>query len=130
MWWTYFDRFAETAQERLDADEDPVLAAADAYSYLHLVMIAGIIVFAVGMRAAVLSVGHPLTEPARLALCGGVAIYLLGHGAVRLRLLGELGAEKGAAARRHVGAVRARRRPARLGRGRPRGRYRRGPVRV
>ncbi len=98
MWWTYFDRFAETAQERLNADEDPVLAAADAYSYLHLVMIAGIIVFAVGMRAAVLSVGHPLTEPARLALCGGVAIYLLGHGAVRLRLLGELGAEKGAAA--------------------------------
>jgi low temperature requirement protein LtrA len=48
MWWTYFDSFAATAEERLRAHDDPVLAAADAYSYIHLVLVAGIIVFAVG----------------------------------------------------------------------------------
>lgn len=89
LWWTYFDSFAATAEERLRRHDDPVLAAADAYSYLHLIVIAGIIVFAVGMRAAVLSTGHPLAEAARLALCGGVAIYLLGHAAVRLRLVAD-----------------------------------------
>ena len=43
MWWTYFEGFAEAAAERLRGHEDPVLAAADAYSYLHLVIVAGII---------------------------------------------------------------------------------------
>ena len=28
MWWTYFDRLAATAEERLRVHEDPVLAAA------------------------------------------------------------------------------------------------------
>ncbi len=50
MWWTYFDRVAEVAQARLREHDDPVLAAADAYSYLHLVIVAGIIIFAAGVR--------------------------------------------------------------------------------
>lgn len=32
LWWTYFDRFATTAEERLRAHGNPVLAAADGYS--------------------------------------------------------------------------------------------------
>src|SRR6266508_3980022 len=47
LWWTYFDRFASTAEARLRDHDDPVLAAADAYSYIHLVIVAGIIVLAV-----------------------------------------------------------------------------------
>jgi low temperature requirement protein LtrA len=53
LWWTYFDRFAATAEERLRTYDDPVLTAADAYSYLHLLLVAGIIVFAVGAKDAV-----------------------------------------------------------------------------
>ncbi|MBV9000363.1 MAG: low temperature requirement protein A, partial [Solirubrobacterales bacterium] len=49
MWWTYFEGFAETAAKRLREHDDPVLAAADGYSYLHLVIVAGIITFAVGV---------------------------------------------------------------------------------
>src|SRR5213078_725120 len=79
LWWTYFDSFAATAEERLRRHSDPVLAAADAYSYLHLLLVAGIIVFAVGAKGAVAHVADPLTEGARLALCGGVAAYLAGH---------------------------------------------------
>jgi low temperature requirement protein LtrA len=90
MWWIYFDRFAATAEARLRTLDDPVLAAADGYSYLHLALVAGIIVFAVGARDAVAYAGSPLATPARLALCGGVAMYLVGHTAFRLRMTGTL----------------------------------------
>ena len=94
MWWIYFDRFAATAAQRLREHDDPVLAAADAYSYLHLVIVAGIIVFAVGVRLAIRDVAEPLSEGARLALCGGLAAYLAGHTAFRLRLTGSIDGRK------------------------------------
>jgi low temperature requirement protein LtrA len=87
MWWTYFDRFAEQAQERLRKHADPVLAAADAYSYIHLVIVAGIIIFADGVKLTVdKSAQLPMPGPGRLALCGGVAIYLVGLFAFRWRI--------------------------------------------
>jgi low temperature requirement protein LtrA len=94
MWWVYFARFAQTAEERLRAHADPVLAASDAYSYLHLLLVAGIIVFAVGVKVAIRDVGDPLPDGARLALCAGVALYLSGHAAVRARLERKLGLEE------------------------------------
>jgi low temperature requirement protein LtrA len=73
-----------------------VLAAADAYSYIHLLIVAGIIIFAVGVKLLVLrhDVASHLRDPARLALCGGVALYLLGNVAFRLRMVGVVGYEK------------------------------------
>jgi low temperature requirement protein LtrA len=89
MWWTYFDRSATESEERLREHEDPVIAAADAYSYLHLVIVAGIIIFAVGVKLmAGGSVTAPLAGPPRLALTAGAALYLLGQAAFRLRLHG------------------------------------------
>ena len=75
LWWTYFDRFAQVAEDSLRTDRDPVLAAADGYSYLHLVLVAGIITFAAGRQAA----GRrrrtsPRAKRVRLALCGGVGL--------------------------------------------------------
>jgi low temperature requirement protein LtrA len=90
LWWTYFDRSAEDAERRLRTHDDPVLTAADAYSYLHLVIVAGIIIFAVGASAVIHAVSAPLAAGARLSLCGGVAVYLLGLVAFRLRMLAEL----------------------------------------
>jgi low temperature requirement protein LtrA len=98
LWWIYFDRFAATAVGRLRDHEDPVLAASDAYSYLHLPLVAGIIIFAVGAKYAVANVGAPLSDGARLALCGGVALYLTGHAAFRFRMTGAIGYGKLAAA--------------------------------
>jgi low temperature requirement protein LtrA len=94
LWWTYFDHFAETAEARLREHDDPVLAAADAYSYLHLVIVAGIIIFAVGINFVVHAVDKPLADGRRLALCGGVALYLVGHVAFRMRMTREFGYEK------------------------------------
>jgi low temperature requirement protein LtrA len=99
MWWTYFDRVASAAEERLGKQEDAVLAAADAYSYLHLVIVAGIIIFAVGVKSLVQgTVSAPLSDAARLALCGGVAVYLIGNVGFRLRMLGEVGYAQAATA--------------------------------
>ncbi len=94
MWWTYFDQAADTAEARLREHDDPVLAAADSYSYLHLPIVAGIITFAVGVRFLARAAGSSLATGPRLALCGGVALYLIGHLAFRWRLLDEFGYEK------------------------------------
>lgn len=94
LWWTYF-KMAPRAELRLRAAREPVLVASDAYSYLHLVIVAGIIVFAVGAR---LAVSGSLSGAARLALCGGVALYLVGLAGAALRLLGSIDVPKVAAA--------------------------------
>jgi low temperature requirement protein LtrA len=90
LWWIYFDHFAGTAEQQLRNHDDPVLAAADSYSYLHLVIVAGIIVFAVGIRVAIQVLDGPLPDGARLALCGGLTVYLVGNAAFRLRIAGRL----------------------------------------
>jgi low temperature requirement protein LtrA len=86
LWWVYFDRSATMAEEQLRKHDDPVIAAADAYSYLHVLLVAGIIVFAVGAREAAAHAASPLSTGARLALCGGAAAYLVGIVAFRWRL--------------------------------------------
>jgi low temperature requirement protein LtrA len=94
LWWTYFGNAADAAEERLRTHDQPVLAAADGYSYIHLLLVAGIIIFAVGAREAVAHVADPLGDPARLAFCGGVALYLVGHAGFTLRMMGTVRAEK------------------------------------
>lgn len=91
LWWTYFDRRAGEAQEALRRNPEPVLAGADGYSYLHLLLVAGILIFAVGAHDTVSRIEDPLHAGARLALCGGVALYLGGLAAFRARLGGGLG---------------------------------------
>ena len=86
MWWTYFDRLSSWAESALRDHVDPVLAAADGYSYLHLVIVGGVILFAAGVR---LLAHSPMTAPAgavRLALCAGVSAYLVGLALFAVRL--------------------------------------------
>jgi low temperature requirement protein LtrA len=59
--------------------------ARDSYSYLHLPMVAGIVLFALGVKKTLGHVGDPLDAVPAIALCGGVALYLAGHVAFRLR---------------------------------------------
>jgi low temperature requirement protein LtrA len=95
LWCAYFVRVAQDAEEALRTHKVPVLAAADGYSYLHLLLVAGIIVFAVGAKDTVADAADPLSGAARLALCGGVALYLAGHVAFGLRMLGRVSVEQG-----------------------------------
>jgi low temperature requirement protein LtrA len=88
LWWTYFDRVAEDAEKHLRQHENPVLAAADAYSYIHLLLVAGIVLFAFGSKSAIGGIDVELESVARAGLFGGVALYLIGHALFGLRMIG------------------------------------------
>jgi low temperature requirement protein LtrA len=94
LWWTYFDRFAAIAEARLREHDDPVLAAADSYSYLHLLLVAGIIIFAAGVKFVVRDASAPLATAPRLLVCGGVALYIIGLVAFVMRMVRAVGWEK------------------------------------
>ena len=87
LWWAYFDVVAIVAERKLrETSGDAQLAMArDSYSYLHLPMVAGIILFAVGVKKTLGDVGEPLKLIPAVALCGGVAMYLVAHVLFRLR---------------------------------------------
>ena len=81
---------APIAQRRLELAPNRTLLARDGYTYLHVLMIAGIIAWAVGDE---LVIAHPTDElPAAevVVLVSGPAIYLLGHVLFRLRMAGTL----------------------------------------
>jgi low temperature requirement protein LtrA len=92
LWWAYFDLFVLVAERRLSAakGDERARLARDAYPYLHLPMVAGIIFVALGIKQTLAHVGDPLGTIPAVALCGGVALYLLGHNAFRLRDIGSV----------------------------------------
>ena len=87
LWWAYFDVVAIVAERTLrEAEGRAQLAMArDSFSYLHFPMIAGIILFAVGVKKTLAHVEDPLELVPAVALCGGVALYLVAHVLFRLR---------------------------------------------
>jgi low temperature requirement protein LtrA len=93
LWWSYFDWAIYVSQARLaEATGAPRAALArDMYSYLHLPMVGGIVLFAFGLKTTLTDEGGSLQTVAALGLCGGVALYLLAHVALRLRIGGGLG---------------------------------------
>lgn len=86
LWWTYFG-LTTGAEERLRLTPaaDRARLARDAYSYLHLPLVAGVVFFAVGARVSVEHIGEPLAPLAALALTGGVALFYAGEVAYRWR---------------------------------------------
>ncbi len=89
LWWAYFDIYAVGAQHRLSETTGVtrVRLARDYYSYLHLPMIAGIVLFAMGVKKTIAHVGDPLATVPAFALCGGLALYFLTHVVLRIRLV-------------------------------------------
>ncbi|MCM0676748.1 low temperature requirement protein A [Micromonospora phytophila] len=98
LWWAYFDTLALALEQALHRTRDVdarVALARDAYTYLHLPLVAGIILFALGLKG-LLDEGADPSNPAwglplpgfdLLALYGGVALYLLGLVALGWRAL-------------------------------------------
>ncbi len=88
LWWAYFDVVAIVAVRRLVGIQDKREqneTARDSYSYLHLPMVAGILLMALGLKKTLEHVDDPLKAVPAFALVGGVAIYLLAHVAFRWR---------------------------------------------
>lgn len=78
MWWIYFDSGAEHASHRIAHSSDPGRIARLAYTYLHLVIVAGIIVCAVADELVLVHPDH--ADAAGIAaIIAGPALYLLGN---------------------------------------------------
>ena len=100
LWWAYFDVVAPVAERVLRTRQgiDRVRLARDSYTYLHFPMVAGVIYLALGLKKVAQYVGdtahHALADPlpttALWSLYGGVAAYLIGHLAFRLRNIGSI----------------------------------------
>ena len=86
FWWTYFG-LSDGAKQRLEQATGTERAhlARDAYSYLHLPMVAGIMLFAVGAHDAVAHTSAPLPFPSAIGLAGGMALFYLADVAYRWR---------------------------------------------
>jgi low temperature requirement protein LtrA len=93
FWLAYFD-FFPIRGEQLLADRSGtqrIALARDVYTYLHLPMVAGIVLFAFAMKSTLAHVGGELDTIPALALCGGPALYLFAYVALRLRVSRTLG---------------------------------------
>jgi len=88
FWLAYFDFFSAGVQRLLidRRGEQRVTLARDAYTYLHLPMVAGIVLFAFGMRTTLANVHAHLHVIPALALCGGSALYLIAYVGLRWRV--------------------------------------------
>ncbi len=93
LWWSYFDWVIYFSQARLAeaTGAERSSLARDLYSYLHLPMVSGIVLFAVGMEATLAHAGEPLEVIPAIGLCGGLALYMAAHVAMRLRIGGGWG---------------------------------------
>jgi low temperature requirement protein LtrA len=88
LWWLYFDVVAPISTRRLIAaaeGSERNRMARDSFSYLHLPMVAGIVLVALGMKKTLAHLEDPLHIVPTVALLGGAALYLLAHVAFRLR---------------------------------------------
>jgi low temperature requirement protein LtrA len=96
QWWAYFDVVAVASERRFRRAQGDELTsiARDSYSYLHLPMIAGIILIALGIKKTVGHVDEPLKTVPAVALFGGIALYYAGHIGFRLRNMGTLNRQR------------------------------------
>jgi low temperature requirement protein LtrA len=92
LWWLYFDVAAVFARRRLMEARgvEQARLARDSYSYFHLPMVAGIVLFALGLKATLGHTGEALDTVPAVGLCGGAALYLLGHVAFLFRTTGRV----------------------------------------
>ncbi|GGW71277.1 low temperature requirement protein A [Streptomyces xantholiticus] len=95
LWRLYFRQISERAEHRLttlDGDARTRLAR-DVYTFLHLPLVAGVVLTALGMKKALHQVAdskhYDLSEPLHglvaWALAGGVGVFLLAAAAILLR---------------------------------------------
>jgi low temperature requirement protein LtrA len=78
LWWLYFGQTATAAVRRIAADDTPGRIGRDAYTYLHLPIVAGILLTAVGDELVIAHPDEDLGTAGALVTLGGPALFLLG----------------------------------------------------
>jgi low temperature requirement protein LtrA len=82
LWWAYFARISAAGEHALErrADAARVVLARDAYTYVHFVIVAGVILAALGVEEAMAHIGdaEPFGWFAASALASGLTAYIVG----------------------------------------------------
>jgi low temperature requirement protein LtrA len=93
FWLAYFDFFQIRGQQLLTdrSGVQRIALARDVYTYLHLPMVAGIVLFAFALKTTLAHVGDELATIPALGLCGGSALYLFAYVGLRVRVARTLG---------------------------------------
>jgi low temperature requirement protein LtrA len=86
LWWLYFNVVATIVARRMELAENRTVVARDAYTYLHVLIIAGIVVSAVGDEVVIAHPTEVLHGPELAVVVAGPALYLLAHVALRWRM--------------------------------------------
>src|SRR5829696_2903729 len=97
LWWVYFDVSFDAAEQMFASSSDPGRLGRFAYTYLHIPMVAGIIVTAV---ADELVIAHPFgqaTPDIVATVLGGPALFVAGHLLFKRAVFGVWSIPRGAA---------------------------------
>lgn len=83
MWWVYFHIGYAHAVEKMEHSDNPGRLARLAYSYIHIPIVAGIVLSAVGSDRAIAHPGDAGVWAEGASVIGGVALFLVGNGAFK-----------------------------------------------
>jgi low temperature requirement protein LtrA len=90
LWWMYFTSIARLGEHALAETPDRTLLARDAYTYGHVLIVAGIVLTAVGDELVLAHPSDELPTAELIAVVGGPMLYLLAQGFLRWRMTGGL----------------------------------------
>jgi len=90
LYWLYFDGFPELAKRLLERGMNGVRLARDAYIFIHVVLVAGVILSAIGDGLVIEDPTDLLSEAGVAVVCAGPALYLLGGAFFRYRMSGAI----------------------------------------
>ncbi|QEC50504.1 low temperature requirement protein A [Baekduia soli] len=89
LWWLYFGLTADGSLRLMREHDDAVMLARDAYTYLHLPIIAGVILAAVGDDLLIAHPHEALSTAGALVVVLGPVLFLAGELAFRWRMIAQ-----------------------------------------
>ncbi len=90
LWWLYFGLTAHKGTRAITHDALPGRLARIAYTYLHILLVGGIIVTAVGIEQVLGEATHIAHVDIALTILGGPLLYLLGNAAFIYVVVGKV----------------------------------------
>lgn len=90
MWWLYFDHSERAGAKALEKSAQPGRIARIAYTYVHAVIIASIVLSSVADKEILEHPADPMTLSTAVIVTGGPSLYILGMFLFRLRVTGEV----------------------------------------
>ncbi|MEJ9076818.1 low temperature requirement protein A [Gordonia malaquae] len=78
FWWLYFAHHSDRTERRLEESDDPTALARGGFAYAHAILVAGVIVTAVGAEKMLAHPHDDATAVYALLIAGGPALFFMG----------------------------------------------------